>query len=128
MSFHLPPVQFCNYAVLCHTQIFYSGWVVFTKNVIHEVVTVMAGMAADYSILCGPCTNIHILLFGGNKHNIITCHLLFVLDCMWSRSHCDRCVHTNRQCLQSVLHGKNGTESLVRYIVHQQYSVKEHKE
>jgi len=60
MSFHLLSVQFCNYAVLCHTQIFYSDWVVFTKNFIHEVVRFMAVMAVLYPIMCGPCTNINI--------------------------------------------------------------------
>jgi len=49
---NLTNVQFCNYAVLCHTQIFYSDWVVFAKNFIHEVVTVMIVMAVDYTILC----------------------------------------------------------------------------
>jgi hypothetical protein len=39
MSFHLLSVQFCNYAVLCHSQIFDSDWVVFAKNFIHEVVS-----------------------------------------------------------------------------------------
>jgi len=79
MTFHLLPVQFCNYAVLCHTQIFYSDWVVFAKNFIREVVRVLVVMAVDYPVLCGPCTNINILLFSSIKNNIITCHLLFVL-------------------------------------------------
>ena len=95
MLFHLLSVQSCNYAVLCHTKIFDSDWVVFTKNFIHEVVIVMVVMAVDYPILCGPCTNIIILLFSGNKTNAITFHLLFVLDCRWSDSHCDRCIHMN---------------------------------
>jgi len=70
MSFHLLFVQFCNYAVLCHTQIF---------AFIHEVVRVMAEMAADYPILCGRCT-INNLLFSGNKKNVINCCLLYILD------------------------------------------------
>jgi hypothetical protein len=61
MSWYLLSVQFCNYAVLCHTQIFDSDWVVFAKNFIHEVVRVMVVMAVDYPILCGTCTNINIL-------------------------------------------------------------------
>ena len=72
-------VQFCNYAFLCHTKIFYSDWVVFTKNIINEVVRVMVVMAVDYPILCGPGTNINILLFSGNKNNVITCQLLIRL-------------------------------------------------
>jgi len=73
-------VQFCNYAFLCHTKIFYSDWVVFTKNIINEVVRVMVVMAVDYPILCGPGTNINILLFSGNKNNVITtCPLLIRL-------------------------------------------------
>jgi len=48
MFFHLLPVQFCNYAVLCNTQIFDSDWVVFTKNFIYEVVRFMVVMAGDY--------------------------------------------------------------------------------
>jgi len=39
MSSHLLSVQFYNYAVLCHTKIFDSDWVVFTKNIINEVVS-----------------------------------------------------------------------------------------
>ena len=75
MSFHLLSVQFCNYAVLCHTQIFDSDWIVLAKNFIHEVVTVMVVMAVDYPILCGVCTTINILLFSGNKNNVIvTCY------------------------------------------------------
>ena len=89
MFFHLLSVQFCNYAVLCNTQIFDSDWVVFGKNFIHEVLTVMVVMVVDCAILCGPCKNINILLFSGNKNNIITCHLLFVLKCTWSHSRCD---------------------------------------
>ena len=95
MSFHLLSVQFCNYAVLCHTQIFDSDWVVFAKDFIHEVVRVMVVMSVDYPILCGPCMNINIPLFSGNKNNVINCHLLFVLDCRWSHSHCDRCIAMN---------------------------------
>ena len=49
MSNHLLSVQFCKYAVLCHTQIFYSGWVAFAKNFIREVVRFMAVMTVDYS-------------------------------------------------------------------------------
>ena len=56
MSFHLS-VQFCNYAVLCHTQIFYSDWVGLANNLINEVFRVMVVMAADYPILCAPCTD-----------------------------------------------------------------------
>jgi len=78
-------MQFC-----VETQIFNSDWVVFAKNFIHEVVRIMVVMAGDYSILCGPCMNINILLFSGNKNNVIACHLLFVLDCRWSHSHCYR--------------------------------------
>jgi len=113
MSFHLPSVQFCNYSVLCHTQIFDSDWVVFAKNFIHEVVRVMVVMAGVYSLLCGSCTNINILLFRCNKNNVITCHLLFVLECRWSHSHCDRCIPMKNWCLQSALHGINVIESLV---------------
>jgi len=47
-------------AVLCHTQIFDSDWVVFTKNFIHDVVRFMTVMAVDCPIMCGPCTNINI--------------------------------------------------------------------
>jgi hypothetical protein len=86
MSFHLLSVQFCNYAVLFHTQIFDSDRVVFTKKFTHEVVKFMVVMAVDYPILCGPCMNINIPLFSCNKNNVITCHLLFVLDCRWSQS------------------------------------------
>jgi len=39
MSSHLLSLQFCNYTVLCHTKIFDSHWVVFTKNIINEVVS-----------------------------------------------------------------------------------------
>jgi len=60
MSFHLLSVQFCNYAVLCHTQILDSDWVVFVKNFIHDMVRFMAVMAVDCPIMCGPCTNINI--------------------------------------------------------------------
>jgi len=67
MPFHLLSVQFCNYAVLCHTQIFYSDWVVFKKNFIHEVDRFMAVMAADCPITCGPCTNINIPSFVATK-------------------------------------------------------------
>ena len=63
----LANVQFYIYAVLCHTKIFYSDWVVFAKNFIHELVTVMVVLAIDYATLCGPCTNINILLFSCNK-------------------------------------------------------------
>ena len=55
----------------CVTQIF---------AFIHEVVRVITVMAVDYPILCGPCTNINILLFSGNKKNVINCCLLFILD------------------------------------------------
>ena len=113
MFFHLLSVQFCNYAVLCHTKIFYSDWVVFTYNFIHEVVIVMVVMAVDCAIPCGTCTNTKILFFSCNKYNVITCHMLFILDCRWSHSHYDRCSPINNQYLQSVLHGKNGTESLI---------------
>ena len=106
MFFHLLPVQFCNYAVLCHTKIFDSDWLVFAHNFINEVVIVMVVMAVDYPIPCGPCTNIKIILFSCYKYNVITCHLLFILHCRWSHSHCDRCIHTNNQCLQSVLQEK----------------------
>ena len=92
ISFHLLSVQACNYAVLCHTQIFYSEWVAFAKNFIREVVRVVVVMAVDYPILRGRCTNINILLFSGNKNNAITCHLLFILDCRQSHSHHDRCI------------------------------------
>jgi hypothetical protein len=53
--------SFCNYAILCHTQIFYSDWVVFTKNLMHQVVRVMVVMAVDYPILWAPCMNTYIL-------------------------------------------------------------------
>ena len=89
MSFHLLSLRFCNYAVLCHTHIFDSDWVALAKNLINEVFRVMVVMAVDYPILCGPCTIINILLFRGNKCNIINCHLLFVLDYRFSHSHCD---------------------------------------
>jgi len=118
MSSHLLSVWFCNYAVLCHTKSVDSDWFVFAYNFIHEVVTVMVAMAVEYPILCGPCTNIKILLFSCNKNNIITCHLLFVLDCRWCHCHCDRCIHMNKQCMQSALHGKNDTESLVWYTLY----------
>jgi len=90
MSFHLLSVQFCNHAVLCHTKISDSDWVVLAKNFIHEMVRVMVVMAVDYPILCGLCTNINILLFSGNKNNVINCHLLFVLECRRSLCHCHR--------------------------------------
>jgi len=64
----------------CVTQIFDSDWVVFAKNFIHEVVRVLGVMAVDYPIICVPCTNINILLFSGNKKNVINCCLLFILD------------------------------------------------
>jgi len=64
MPFHLLSVQFCNYAVLCHTQISDSDWVVFTKNFIHEVVRFMA---VDCPIMCGPCRNINISSFVATK-------------------------------------------------------------
>jgi len=67
MSFHFLSVQLCNYAVLCHTQIFDSDWVVFTKNFIHEVVRFMAVMAVDCPIICGPCTDINISSFVATK-------------------------------------------------------------
>jgi hypothetical protein len=51
MSFHLLSVEFCNYAVLCHTQIFDSDWVGLAKNLINEVFRVMVVMAVDYPIL-----------------------------------------------------------------------------
>jgi hypothetical protein len=86
MPFHLLSVQFCNYAVLCHTTIFDSDCIVLSKNFIHEMVRVIVVMTIDYPILCGPCTNINILLFSGNNNNISTCHLLYVLNCRWSRS------------------------------------------
>ena len=60
MSFHLLSVQFYSYAVLCHTQIFDSDWVVFTNHFIHEVVRFMVVMSVDYPILRGPCMNINI--------------------------------------------------------------------
>jgi hypothetical protein len=84
MSFHLLSVQFCNYVVFCLTQIFYSDWVVFTKNFIHDVVRVTVVMAVDFPILSGRCMNINILLFSSNKINAITCYLLLILDCRWS--------------------------------------------
>jgi len=76
MSFHLLSVQFCNYAVLCHTQIFHSDWVVFTNNFIHAVVRFMAVMAVDCPIMCGPCTNINIssLVATNIMWLIITCY------------------------------------------------------
>jgi hypothetical protein len=92
MPFQLLSVQFGNYAVLRPTQVFVSDWVVFARNFIHEVVSVMAVTAVDYPILRGPCTNINILLFSSNKNNVILCHLLFVLDSRWSHSHCDTCI------------------------------------
>jgi len=51
MSFHLLSLQFCNYAVLFHTHIFDSDWVVLAKNLINEVFRVMVVMAVDYPIL-----------------------------------------------------------------------------
>jgi len=95
MSSHLLSVQFCNYSVLCHTQIFNSDWVVFAKNFINKVVRVTVAMEGDYPILCEHCTNINILLFRCNKNNVITCHLLSVLDCRWSYFHCDSCIPMN---------------------------------
>jgi len=73
MPFHLLSFQFCNYAVLCHTQIFDSDWVVFTKNFIHEVVRFMAVMAVDCQIMRGPCTDINISSFVATKNNVIIC-------------------------------------------------------
>jgi len=113
MFFHFLSVHFCKYAVLCHTKIFDSCWVVFTYYFINEVVIVTVVMAVDYPILCGPCTNINILLFSGNKNKVINCHLLFILDSRWSHCNCERCTAMNIQCLQSVLHEKNGSEALV---------------
>jgi hypothetical protein len=43
---------------------------VLAKNFINEVVRVMVVIAVDYPILCGPCRNINILLFSGNKNNV----------------------------------------------------------
>ena len=91
MLFHLLSVQFCKYAVLCHTKSVDSDWVVFAYSFINEVVTVRVVVAVDYAILCGPCTNIKILLFSINKNNVINCHLLFFLNCRWCHCHCDRC-------------------------------------
>jgi hypothetical protein len=88
----------------------------------------MEVMAVYYPVLCGPCTNIKISVFSGNKNNVITCHLLFVLDCKWSHSHCDRFIPMNNLCLQSALHGINCSENWVWYTLNQQYSVKEHNE
>jgi len=82
MSSHFLPVEFCNYAFLCQTKIFDSDWVVFTKNIINEVVRVLVVMAVDFSIICWTCMNINILLFSGNKYNVITCHLLIHLG-LW---------------------------------------------
>ena len=120
ISFHLLSVQFHNYVVLWHTQIFDSDWVMFTKNFINKVVRVTVVMERDYPILCEHCTNINILLFRCNKTNVITCHLLFVLGCRWSHSHCDRCIPMKNGCLQSALHGINIIESLVWYTLNQQ--------
>ena len=89
MSFHLLSVQFRNYVVLCHTQIFDSDWVVFAKNFIHEVVRFMVVTAVDYPILCGPCMNINFPLLLTIKIILITSHLLFILDCRRSHSHCE---------------------------------------
>jgi len=72
-------MQFC----VTHIYLIHNG--LFTKNYIREVVRIMVLMAVDYPIICGPCTKINILLFSGNKNNVINCHLLFVLDCR--RSH-----------------------------------------
>jgi len=49
---------------------FNSDWVGFAKNFINDMVRVMVVMAVDYPILCGPCMNINILLFSGNKNNV----------------------------------------------------------
>ena len=108
-------------------KIFDSDWDVFTKNFINEV-----GQSYGSNGSWLPNTvwtlNINNLLFNCNRNNVFTCHMLCVLECRWSHSHCDRCIHKKNQCLESVLHEKNGTESLVRYILNQQYSVKGHKE
>jgi len=78
-TIHLLSVHFCNYAVLCQTKIFDSFLIVFTKNIINEVVRIIVVMAVDYPILCGSCTIINILLFNGNKNNVITWNLLIRL-------------------------------------------------
>jgi hypothetical protein len=96
---------------LCSRSISYMKW---------SVTVVMAG---DYPILCGPCMNINILLFRCNINNVMTCHLLFVLECTWSHSHCDRSIPMKNWCLQSVLHEINCIESLIWYILNQQFSV-----
>jgi hypothetical protein len=92
MSFHLLSVQFCNYAVLCHKVLIQSG---LCLQRISYMKWSEVAMVVDYPIMCGPCTNINILLFSGKKNNVITCHLLFVLDCRRSHSHCDRCIDMN---------------------------------
>ena len=66
------PLTRCLFSsvILCHTQIFDSDWVVFTKNFINEVVRFMVVMAVDYPIPGGPCMNINGLLFSGNTNNV----------------------------------------------------------
>ena len=78
MSSHLLCVQFWNYAVLCHTKILIQT-VLCSQRISSMKWSVMVVMAVDYPILCGPCTNIYILVFSGNENNVITCHLLIRL-------------------------------------------------
>ena len=84
-------MQFC----VTHKILIQTGLCSQRISYVHKVLTVMVVMAVDCAILCGPCTNINILLFSSNKNNVITCHLLFILDCRWSHSHCDRCIPMN---------------------------------
>ena len=83
-----------------------SDCVVFAKNFIHDVISVTVAMAVDYPILCGHCTNINILLFSGNKNNVFTHHLLFVLDCSWSHSNCHRCINMKNSVCKVCIMGK----------------------
>jgi len=86
----------------CVTQIFYSDWVVFTKNFIHEVDRFMVVMAVLYPIMCGPCTNINISSFVATKimQITVTSHSSWTEGCLtvtvtdvfiWTLSVCKVC-------------------------------------
>jgi len=63
----------------CITQKFLIQTGLCSKRISSMNCSGMVVMAVDYPILCGPCTNINILLFSGNENNVITCHLLIRL-------------------------------------------------
>jgi hypothetical protein len=54
-----------------------------------------------------------MLMFSGNKNNVITCHMLLVLACKWSHSYCDRCINMKEIVCKVCIMGKNSIESFV---------------